>query len=98
MMSRTRFSFVFNQVVRKRRLAKGLSQEALSELADVDRTYVGLLERGKRSAGLDVAKRLAIGLETSLSELVAETERAWDTVQPKSPERRIRRRTRGRTP
>lgn len=78
MTSRARFSLVFNQVLRQRRLARGLSQEALSELAGVDRTYVGLLERGKRAPGLDVAKRLAIGLKVPLAELITEAERGWD--------------------
>lgn len=87
--SRTRFSAVFNQIVRQRRLERGLSQEALSELAEVDRTYVGLLERGKRSAGLDVAKRLAIGLEVPLAELVAAAEREWGASQPAQGRKRL---------
>lgn len=86
MSSRARFSSVFTQVIRQRRLARGLSQEALSELAEVDRTYVGLLERGKRSPGLDVAKRLALGLGVQLAELIAETERGWEP--PRAPARR----------
>ncbi len=91
--SRARFSEVFNQVVRRRRLDRGLSQEALSELAEVDRTYVGLLERGKRSPGLDVAKRLAIGLDVQLAELVAEAEREWRSTQSQMPQRRRPRRS-----
>src|SRR5690242_18518594 len=43
-----------------------LASWLLSERAEVDRTYVGLLERGQRSAGLDFAKRLADVLEQSL--------------------------------
>ena len=72
--SRGSFSRVFSQILRRRRLDRGLSQEALSELAEVDRTYVGLLERGKRSPGLEVAKRLATGLGVPLTDLIAETE------------------------
>jgi len=72
-----KFSVAFNRVVRRNRLAQDLSQEALSERAEVDRTYVGLLERGQRGAGLDVAKRLADALGRSLTELVAEAEEEW---------------------
>jgi len=95
--SRARFSAVFNQIVRQRRLAQGLSQERLSELAEVDRTYVGLLERGKRSPGLDVAKRIATGLDVSLAELIAETERAWDLPSPPRPSRNLPARKRRRS-
>jgi Helix-turn-helix len=56
--------------------------ELLSEHAAVDRTYVGLLERGHRGAGLDVAKRLADALGLSLAELVAEAEKEWRQSQP----------------
>jgi transcriptional regulator with XRE-family HTH domain len=67
----------FNRVVRRHRLARNLSQEVLSERAAVDRTYVGLLERGRRSPGIDVAKRLADALDLPLTELVAEAEEEW---------------------
>ncbi len=75
--SASKFSSIFNQVVRRHRLARQLSQERLSEHAEVDRTYVGLLERGQRSAGLDVAHRLADALGVAFSDLIAETEAEW---------------------
>jgi transcriptional regulator with XRE-family HTH domain len=98
--SRHKFSSAFNRVVRRHRLARNLSQELLSERAAVDRTYVGLLERGQRSAGLDVAKRLAEALDLSLTQLVAEAEEEWrdtqlddahlDAQQPTVAERKTR--------
>ena len=36
-------------VVQRNREAAGLSQEELADLADVHRTYVSLVERGKRN-------------------------------------------------
>lgn len=84
--SASKFSSIFNQVVRRHRLARQLSQERLSEHAEVDRTYVGLLERGQRSAGLDVAHRLADALGVPFSDLIAETEAEWQ--QERTPERR----------
>lgn len=87
--SRHKFSSAFNRVVRRHRLAQDLSQELLSERAAVDRTYVGLLERGHRGAGLDVAKRLADALGLSLTELVAEAEEEWRRSQPAEARRAV---------
>lgn len=76
-MAHAKFSAVFGQVVRKHRLARDLSQERFAEEADIHRTHVGLLERGLRSASLDVAEKVARALGIPLSTLIAETDRAW---------------------
>jgi transcriptional regulator with XRE-family HTH domain len=68
-------SITFGPLVKKHRLAKKLSQEALAERADVHPTYIGLLERGKRTPGLDVAERIAKALGMKLSQLILESER-----------------------
>ncbi|MBI4517965.1 MAG: helix-turn-helix transcriptional regulator [Deltaproteobacteria bacterium] len=83
--ARPKFSQVFNGVVRRHRLSQGVSQEALSEKADIDRTYVGLLERGQRAAGLDVAKKLATALGLTLTAMIEETEREWEASAPVGP-------------
>ena len=48
----------------KHRRAKGLSQEALAEKADLDRTYLSDIERGVRNPGIKnvilIAKALGI--------------------------------------
>jgi len=44
------------------RRAAGLSQEELAHLADIDRTYVSLLERRSYSATIDVIAKLAEAL------------------------------------
>jgi transcriptional regulator with XRE-family HTH domain len=56
--------------VRARRLAKGLSQEAFAELAEFDRTYISLIERGERNPSFTNLCRLARALETPPSELL----------------------------
>jgi len=49
----------FGRNVRLLRKRKGLSQEALSFEADLDRTYVGSVERGERNISLLNILRLA---------------------------------------
>lgn len=75
---RTPLSTAFASAVRHRRMARGLSQEALAERADVHRTYVSAVERGRVRLGLDVAHRIALGLGVSLSALIRDAERALD--------------------
>lgn len=45
------------------RRARGLSQEALALLADVDRTYVGKIENAKYSVSVDVLEQLSKALD-----------------------------------
>jgi transcriptional regulator with XRE-family HTH domain len=68
-------SSTFGPLVKKHRLVKKLSQEALAERADVHPTYIGLLERGQRAPGIDVAERIAKALGRKLSQLIAQAER-----------------------
>ena len=65
----------FAEAVRRHRVRKGLSQEALAEAADIHHTYVGLLERGRRRPTIEVADRIARALGRSLSTMIAEAER-----------------------
>ena len=60
----------FGQRLKELREERRLSQEALADKAGLDRTYVSLLERGKRKPGLKNLLRLASGLGIELSELV----------------------------
>ena len=60
-------------VLRELRQQRGLTQETLAELADLDRTYPSLLERGLRTPTLAVVLRLANALETEPSRLICET-------------------------
>src|SRR5438067_8762912 len=79
----------FGSLIRKRRLALGLGQEALADKAGLHRTHVSLLERGKRMPSLVVIRKLAAGLDTTMASLMAELEgadetpRAGRTTRPK---------------
>jgi len=48
----------------------GISQEKLAEKCDFDRTYISLLERAKRNPSYLSLKKLCIGLEIELSDLL----------------------------
>jgi len=65
----------FGQVVKVVRERQGISQEKLAELADIDRTYVSMIERGKRQPTLEVASRIASALSMRLSEIIRRAER-----------------------
>nr|WP_321509885.1 helix-turn-helix transcriptional regulator [uncultured Hyphomonas sp.] len=60
----------FADNLKKIRRARGWSQEELAHRADIDRTYVSLLERQIYSATLDVVSKLAAALEVEPSELL----------------------------
>lgn len=55
--------------MRKLRLAKGLSQEALAHLADLDRTYIPSIEKGERNVSITVIEKLADALKVDIKEL-----------------------------
>ena len=45
--------------LRRIRQAQGLSQEELADRADVNRNYVGMLEREQHAATIDMLEKLA---------------------------------------
>jgi transcriptional regulator with XRE-family HTH domain len=61
---------IFAENLRKARLAKGLSQESLAELANLHRTYVGSVERAERNVSIDNMDRLAGAVGVSLPSLL----------------------------
>lgn len=61
---------VFARNLKALRLAKGLSQEELAHLADIDRTYISSLERCVYNASIDVVDRLASVLGVEASDLL----------------------------
>lgn len=61
-------------MVRRRRVAAGLSQEALAGAARLHPTYISLLERGLRNPSLTSIQKLARALEVSMAEMVGEVE------------------------
>ena len=61
--------------LRERRIARGLSQEALAAKAGLHRNFIGLLERGERNSTLLSLESIADVLKVRLSEILAGAER-----------------------
>jgi transcriptional regulator with XRE-family HTH domain len=70
----------FGQVIRRRRTTVGLGQEALADKAGLHRTHVSLLERGKRNPTLEVIKKLADALGTTMASLLQDLEAEQEKV------------------
>lgn len=50
----------FGVALQKARQEAGLSQEALAELAGLDRSYISLLEQGKRQPSIRVLFQISV--------------------------------------
>lgn len=73
----------FGSVLLSRREAAGLTQESLADQAGIHRTYLSLLERGKRAPTIEVVRLLAKALETTMTALIAEVEGV--SLEPGAP-------------
>lgn len=60
--------------MRARRQALGLSQEALADLAGVDRSHMGKIERGERNVTFLNILRIADAIHCKPSELLSAAE------------------------
>ena len=79
----------FGIVIRRRRHALGLSQEAFAEKAQIHRTYVSDIELGKVNLGIGIAEKLADALGQSLSYLIREAEAEYKvTPRPHKNDKR----------
>ena len=59
----------FGRRLRALRVAKGLSQEKLALTSDLDRTYIGGIERGERNVSLVNIQKIASALGVPVREL-----------------------------
>lgn len=67
----------FAEILRARREAAGLTQEALAERADTSVRFISFLETGRRQPSLSAIAALSHGLGITMAELVAEVERRY---------------------
>ena len=64
----------FGRVIRSLRERRGLSQEALSDLAGLSRSFLGEIERGDAVPSVETLQKLADGLGEKLSFIVCQYE------------------------
>lgn len=62
-------NIAFGKRVAELRKKTGLSQEQFAYKCDVDRTYIGTIERGEKSPTLNTIEKISIALGISKSEL-----------------------------
>ena len=62
--------------IQRCRKARGLSQQGLADKAGISRSAVTMIESGARNPTLFVCHALAMALETDLSKLVLDSEKA----------------------
>lgn len=69
----------FGKVLRSVRKEVGLTQEQLALAAEIDRTFVSLIERGERQPTVRIIFKLAAALRVSPSQLIQLTEQRVDS-------------------
>ncbi|WP_416872654.1 helix-turn-helix domain-containing protein [Helicobacter ganmani] len=65
-MKKSEINIRIGNKIREIRQSKGLSQEQLAEIAEVHRTYVGMIERAEKNITLVSLEKIAkaLGVET----------------------------------
>jgi transcriptional regulator with XRE-family HTH domain len=76
--------------LRRLRVRRELSQEALAVDADIDRTYVSRLERGLENPTVAVLEQLAIALDANVTEFFRTPKRGEPAPKPLPGGRRPR--------
>jgi transcriptional regulator with XRE-family HTH domain len=59
----------FGRLLRRQREKLGVSQEAFADLCQLDRTYIGGIERGERNVALVNIEKIAKTLRLSIAQL-----------------------------
>ena len=60
----------FGKRVREVRKSKGISQEKLAEMAGIDRSYMGNIERGEKNITLKKAYEICDALDVKIQDLI----------------------------
>ena len=66
---------IFGKILQEERKAKKISQEKLAKLTGLDRTYISLIENGKRSPTFSTILKICSALEILPSELLSKFEK-----------------------
>ncbi|QDT65246.1 helix-turn-helix domain-containing protein [Calycomorphotria hydatis] len=69
-MPKSDISIRFGNRLREVRSAVGISQEKLGERAGLHRTFISMVERGKRNVTIETVEKLAMALGCRMGELM----------------------------
>ena len=58
--------------IKELRKQKGLSQEKLANLSEIDRTYLPTIEKGERNVSIEILERIATALEINIKDFFDE--------------------------
>ena len=67
---------VIGNIIRIKRIQKGMTQEVLSGFAGIARTHLSMIENGTKQPNFETIWRIAIALDLKPSKLVEEIENA----------------------
>lgn len=68
-MTKEELLFRFGQTIQKYRKERNISQEKLAELANLHRTYIGMIERGEKNITFLNIYKISKALNITLAEL-----------------------------
>ncbi len=74
MTASLRLELRFGHAVRAVREQRGLTQEGLAEVASLNRSYLGEIERGLVTPSLSTINKLAVALGITASDLISRSE------------------------
>ncbi len=60
----------FGKRIKQLREERGLSQEGLAHLAELDRTYIPSIEKGERNVSIEVIQKLSVAFKIEISSLL----------------------------
>lgn len=58
--------------IKEIRKSKGLSQEKLANIAEIDRTYLPTIEKGERNVSIEILEKLSKALEINIKDFFDE--------------------------
>jgi transcriptional regulator with XRE-family HTH domain len=73
-MDKEKLQLVVGKLLVELRKEAGISQEKLAELTDLERSFISLIERGKRRISLLTLFKLAEAFNMKASEIIIKTE------------------------
>ena len=74
--------------LRRLRVSKALSQEALGLVAGIEPSYIGRLERGRENATIETLEVLSVALDAHISAFFVIPEPGAEMPQPLRPGRK----------